>query len=357
MMKNLWLLICAACIWTGCDKREEDLTPTIKPEQFYVIQDNPADSVQHLAYEIYQKYGVPVFFKDTIGRTFVKTDIHGDSVFQYETFDLAWGFTGYSDAKYTIHYMNKPEEQMQGLRIVEEFLQQSDKVLHPFTFLIADSLVKVDNTGKRTLISETDFLINFRTVFLSGGWENDVSYYAKNILRASIETKIGKFPDDLAVFKEVSDKNWYGGKGWVDLDPTVNAIIPNPYDLIGWGGIMSSPLLPFSAQILRNGWFGEQYFKGEEPDLGFPPSFPYRDLLELRHNVRMKIGQFGFVDGNKNTLLATPATPDDDLSDYIVEMLKYDKAGFEAVWGEAPLVMKKYNIIYNILLNRMGVEL
>lgn len=356
-MRNFWLSICAACIWVGCNKNEENLTPTIIPEQFYVIQDNPSDSVQHLAYEIYREYGIPVFFKDTIGRTFVKTDVNGDSVFLYETIDLAWGFTGYADTKYTISYMTDPAEQMKGLRIVEEFLARSSKVLHPFTFLIADSVISVNNANERKIFSKGSFLLNFRTTFLSGGWENgNISGYASLLLRSSIKTKIGKFPDDLANFNEVSDKNWYGGVGWSVLDPTVNNIIPNPYDLIGMGS-WYNPLGTFTPQILLDGWTGEQYFKGEEPYLGFPPSFPYRDLLELRHNVRMKMGQFGFVNGNKNALVNTPENPDDDLSDYIREMLNYDKAGFEAVWGEAPLVMKKYNIIYNILLNRMGVEL
>lgn len=357
MMKNLWLLICAACIW-ACDKREEDLTPTIKPEQFYVIQDNPTDSVQHRRYEIYQKYGVPVYFKDTIGRTFVKTDIYGDSIFQYETLDLAWGFTSYADAKYTISYMTDPAEQMKGLRVVEEFLEKSSEVLYPFNFLIADSLIKVDKTGKRSVSSGGDFAIGFRTTFFSRGWEiTDIAVYASAILRSSIKSKIGKFPDDIADFNEVSDKNWYGGIGWSVLDPSVNAIIPDPWELIGYGGIMTNPLLPFSAAILRDGWIGEAYFKGDEPYLGLPPSFAYRDLLVLRQNVRMKMGQFGFVNGNKNALFCTPENPDDDLSDYIEEMLKYDRAGFQEVWGEAPLVMKKYNIVYDILLNRMGVEL
>ena len=80
-----------ACLLLACQK-EDGITPGTGFENLYTIQDDPNDSIQHKRYELYTTYGVPVFFNDTIGKVFVKTDVNGDSVFRYETLDLNWAF-------------------------------------------------------------------------------------------------------------------------------------------------------------------------------------------------------------------------------------------------------------------------
>ena len=82
-----------ACLLLACQK-EDGITPGTGFENLYTIQDDPNDSIQHKRYELYTTYGVPVFFNDTIGKVFVKTDVNGDSVFRYETLDLNWAFSG-----------------------------------------------------------------------------------------------------------------------------------------------------------------------------------------------------------------------------------------------------------------------
>ena len=67
----------------ACQK-EDGITPGTGFENLYTIQDDPNDSIQHKRYELYTTYGVPVFFNDTIGKVFVKTDVNGDSVFRYD---------------------------------------------------------------------------------------------------------------------------------------------------------------------------------------------------------------------------------------------------------------------------------
>ena len=76
-----------ACLLLACQK-EDGITPGTGFENLYTIQDDPNDSIQHKRYELYTTYGVPVFFNDTIGKVFVKTDVNGDSVFRYETLEL-----------------------------------------------------------------------------------------------------------------------------------------------------------------------------------------------------------------------------------------------------------------------------
>ena len=89
-----------ACLLLACQK-EDGITPGTGFENLYTIQDDPNDSIQHKRYELYTTYGVPVFFNDTIGKVFVKTDVNGDSVFRYETLDLNWAFSGTNSGSVT----------------------------------------------------------------------------------------------------------------------------------------------------------------------------------------------------------------------------------------------------------------
>lgn len=38
-------------------------------------------------------------------------------------------------------------------------------------------------------------------------------------------------------------------------------------------------------------------------------------------------------------------------------MLSVDKEKFEKYWGSYSMVMKKYHILYDVIVNEMGVEL
>ena len=77
-------------------KSEESITPAVTFERDFAVVDNAADPVQHARYEIYKKYGVPVYFNDTVA-------VHGgtapaDSASRrYETVDLNWTFFGIAE--------------------------------------------------------------------------------------------------------------------------------------------------------------------------------------------------------------------------------------------------------------------
>ena len=52
-----------------------------------------------------------------------------------------------------------------------------------------------------------------------------------------------------------------------------------------------------------------------------------------------------------------PKTVDDDIESFVQLALMYTPAEVEHYWGGYPLVMKKYNIIKDILVNEMGIDL
>ena len=54
----------------ACSK-ESTLESRINLDELYVIQDDPDDPVKHRIYEIYETYGIPVYFNDTMGNRFI----------------------------------------------------------------------------------------------------------------------------------------------------------------------------------------------------------------------------------------------------------------------------------------------
>lgn len=318
-MKNVLLIILA--FWMlGCNKSEEALEPAVHYDHLYIIQDNPADSIQHKRYEIYQKYGVSVYFNDTVGRVYVKQNIHGDSVFHYETLDLAWGFTSHSDIDYSYKYITDPSQKMKGLEIMEEFLELANEKLYPFTVLITKSAIGIDNTGRETLIQEGAFKTNYRMLYLSGDWtEAQINNLPNDILKGCIKDKIKNYRDNLAEFEDVSNQGWYD-EFWWDLDKT----LPVGTD----------------AGVLSPGWWKFDRYTPEQ-------------IAAMRTEVRGQIGPFGFVCGD----LYSPRDYDADLDGYISEMTVYPKAQFEEYWGSHALVMKKYRILCSILSEKFDIVL
>ena len=94
-----FIYICFCLLMITCSK-ESTLESRINLDELYVIQDDPDDPVKHRIYEIYETYGIPVYFNDTIGRIFLKSDVHGPPVYQYENLDLAWGYDSYKKVEY-----------------------------------------------------------------------------------------------------------------------------------------------------------------------------------------------------------------------------------------------------------------
>lgn len=354
MKFGIWLLLILSLGMGACSEKGEEITPSLKCEDLYVVEDEPSDTVRHRIYEIYQKYGVPVYFNDTIAKIFDRTDIHGDSVFRYETMDLNWGFTSYGGWKYSFDYMKVEEDQLLGLQIVEEFLKLTGKVLYPHAILIADR-GRREKDKSVEICSRGEMWSGFRILFLSGEWApEDVPHIPSFILRGLLEAKIQNYPDDLEPFGKVTDKNCYGGIVWELANPKANDVVfPNPYDEL-MPGVMPNPL-SFSAAVLEDTWIGMQWWNGSN---SFGIVLPQEELVRLRKEVRAVIGGIGFINGNRKMGGAfTPANSSDDLKDYLQEMLNHPKEEFEAIWGEYPLVMKKYTILYNVIKDRLGVEL
>lgn len=115
----IYSLFLLSVLLIACDDTEI-LENKIDFSSPYVIEDNPDDPIQHRRYLIFQKYGIPVFFNDTISKTFIYNDNDGKPVYRYETLDLNWSFSSHTNRaiQYTVDYYTDPELQMKGLEFI-----------------------------------------------------------------------------------------------------------------------------------------------------------------------------------------------------------------------------------------------
>ena len=330
----------------GCSK-EDSLTQKLEYENFYAIEDDPSDPVKHRVYEIYKKYNVPVYFNDTIKKSFVKEDVNGNPVYRYETLDLAWSFSSYSQLKYRYKYLEEPEEQSKALDIIENYLNLVNKALYPYNFFVVKSLQTEDSKNSIVDIGEGAYQIYFRTLLMTADWKNDetVRDLPEEMMREMVKNKISNYETLLTQFYSVSKSEWYD-RPYEELDPDYfeYLVLPNDFDYIyeEYGRVPA--LSFFGAQCFDDGWSMVSYFDTPE------------GLENFRACVREKIGAWGFV-SNGWANVYTPNDKENDLTGYISEMLKWSPEEFKEKWGGSPLVMQKYNILYEIIVNELGVEL
>lgn len=328
-------IVASFALFGGCQKSNE-ISDAIQINNLFAIKPDNSNPVAEKRYEIYEKHGVPVFFNDTIGRNYIGQSLSGDSLYVYETLDLPWRFTARA-GEFSFVYEEDQERQLQSLLFIDSYLAKASKPLRPFSILVVD---KLTTTEESTTVPYTDvetgarksllFYNAARTLVFAGVGDKNAGAadeVADLVIKTLIKDRILNISDQLTDFYTVSDKDHYN-KMWNRLNA-------------GIAGSFSTGLL--SETTARNyvnnlGWTWER-------------------VEEQRQIIRATIGQFGFVGGTPGLTYYSPRNSTQDLQLFVEEMLKYPRAQFEAYWGNQPLVMRKYDIIYNAIVAELDYRL
>ncbi len=322
-MRNIfYILLCVVLFACG---KEDSLDSQICLDDLYAIQDVPEDPVKHEIYNIYKEYGVPVYFNDTIGKILLKYDKDGNPVYQIEKLDLAWKYSSYEKMNYTYSYITDKKRQMEVLGWIREYLNNADKALYPFCFFIPDSIFRENLDNDEVIILEDLYLLGFRSLTMIGGnWKSgNEQKNLVNMKRSMVVQKINNFSNDLIDFKKVTDDNSYGHKYWNEV----------------------SDLIP-------------KYYKCDVLDPEYAGRWTGEALRAKQVEARGYIGPLGFVMGAEmGNGLFTPWDKDEDIKCYVKVMLATPDTTFRKQWGIYPLVMEKYEVLYQIITEKLGVEL
>lgn len=377
-MKKILYILSLAALVCACDKNDV-IEAQLELDNIYVITDDPNDAVKHRTYEIYEKYGVPVYFNDTIGEVLVGTTASGDPYYRYETIDLSWTFDTYQRLTYQFEYITDPELQLEMLDVVEYYLENAAAPLWPYMFFITKSMQTVSRDGKNTVskVNSEYQLGNFRVItFIVDNWEaKDPMVVMDELKMKYVSEKIAIFTEDVEAFGTVShdyyDAFWDAlhtalGTTLEDDGYGVAPMVINGYDL---GAYLGEELSGYWDESL-NEWIDAYYTR--VPSLHSLINYVYTGSIMSKNRGRYTaeelevlwdlghyaIGVFGFVSGNP-VYPATRAVADvdSDLSSYLNIILNTTDADFRAEWGSCPMVMEKYEILYRVITEELGLTL
>lgn len=353
-MKHVVILLIALVCATSCSKEDEIDKQTVL-ENVYTITDDPNDPVQHKRYQIYQEYGVPVYFNDTISAKEIGKDWYGNPVMQYETLDLNWGFDSYTTSiQYKYEYLEEVEEtRLNALNFTEEYLSQCSKSMRPFSIMLANTLTSTSTS----LVIPANYYVGLRTLVLFGIADitdpNEIQRTSQDIIGAMLVQRVGTNKKIVSQFEAVSKELQAYNKLWGDLACTVDKECSSTYSGITVNHLFEeAPYVPYAPR-----WANGQTFTFME----------YVKLYDLatqeeaeadRERWLQDIGRYGFIRGsNTANGVLSPQAADEDLRYFIQAIVALGSEGFARRYGSSPLVMKKFNILYDYITNDLKVEL
>lgn len=350
-MKKLWLLLISVLMLTACseDKISGD---GVDLTNEFEITDDSNDPVQHERYQIFKEYNVPVLFNDTIAKRQIGTDLYGKPIMQYETVDLNWDFDSYSNSvQYVYDYLKTDESKMDALRFVRKFLEMCSKRMRPFSIMVANNLTSKPESSS---LAEKQYVSGFRTLVfynVSTLSDDDIKTTARGVIYDMVAQKVKANKDLCTMFEAVSSKYYY--RTWEELGgcPTC----------LEWS--------KKSTYISTNNlYYGLPYNAVEGSTAAY--KFDFVDLVTSRKMVADKeeaeevlstivqeIGNYGFIRGNKNTGSYSPADAEEDRNYFVQAILTVGDEVFNERYGRCALVMEKYELLKDFMVNELGLEL
>ncbi len=327
----------------SCQK-EDALESRIDYFNLYEITDDPTDSIQHMRYELYKNYNVSVYFTDTVGKYLLKYDIYGEPVYEYELLDLNWEFSSNSseDRKIEYRFLTDDDKKMNALHFVEKFVVNCVQSLRPLSMLLTDSLIVFEESKSEGELMQE--LHNFRTI--AWGGVADLSEEEQNELidetyRVLVKAKIQNYTSFITQFQLVSDK--YYNTSWPEPLPHYARCITEVVNEDN----------PFSN---RGTWFYSEYIPLYME--GYSHEEAIAEINKKRAAYCAIVGSWGFVYGYGSMASYTAPTATDDLNCYIERILIENSADwFNKYYASYPLVMKKYELLRDLIENEMGVKL
>lgn len=293
---------CLSLISCGDD---DNLSPSDLDGDWYVLTDSE-DPLDHLRYTVYQTYGIPVFYNDTIGSQNRGNDYAGEAIIYYEVLNPNYSIessTAY--AQYELSYDR--EAFIAGVEFIrdEVFPRLVSPKLYPRSFLLVKTLTL------NAASTSTSF------------HHQESTYRGMMTSCVSLVEGIAEMTDD--EIKRLACE--------VAAEEYVTYLMENASSLL------ESFLNVCQAEVTSVNLYSFSLTSSTTP--------PYVDNLE----------EYGFLSYSKEATYnptgkrVTTANERTDIMDYVAEVLMNDDAAFEAKYGAYEYVMKKYGLMKTALTN------
>lgn len=353
MKKILILLICIVAV--ACSK-EDAIVPAVNVTSPYILsRPTGNDSIELRRYAIYEKYGVPVFFNDTVAKRQIGTDAKGNPYYVSETLDLKWSFTNYeNNVSYEITHYTTDDERSRALAFLEYYLENTPVKLRPFSIYLVDHFKQNNKDelymdGFRTLVlAQTDSLEKQPPL----PWDPDWNSFKTEVVNSMVLRRVQQNDNVVARFNYISGKNEWYDKFWKDEGNVKGLGCTSP--VIGYAVWCEPTYFITRTSTFRRMY--SSYYTRIFPDKTKPSSAVLNVEADAARELLMKeFAQFGFIHSDENNSKKTPSKGY-DLKIYVETMLSMGSEGFKNSFGNYSLIMKKYDIIAEYLTKDIGLE-
>lgn len=304
---NTILLPClAVCMLAVSCRKEKTPEPSKLDEDYFVVEDNPADPVDHARYQFYTSTGIASFYNDTIASYRIE-DMGGQPRYSYVTLSLNYTLLG------TAAITFKPISHKERIPAVLDLLEENvypvlpEKVSIPSIFFVDTFATSLSLRGVETSHGWTS-LWGFNTIGITVLDVATMSSDEKKMYGASI----------LAGIAEKQLNKVAAGKLQTDFF-SISRAVPSVIKTMGLDIYLGIPLsfLP-------------------------PASIPApRTLGLLRFTV------YGLANPPNSPTYTTLPRESDDIRAFLTAAFYYTTQEFTALYGSDALIMNKYNIIRN----------
>lgn len=300
----LALLITCSFLFSSC---QSDKAEASQGEEDYWLHPYGASSAdQSLQTTFFQKNGIYLLFNDTIRKKLTATYPDGTPYYDYETANLSYIMTGYSE-NYTeifeFDYIPTDVEKQAATKFVQDkVLPHLSGGLLPFSLLLVDKITfNVENSSTYGMIQIQTPMVyaGFRCTAIVTKGVSDMddtaqTTYCNDILKAIVNSKISALPanafDEFYAYCDA----YYGTYAMYEAAEAFFVDHPTPY----------------SIGLLDGGY----YRWSPEGSL-------------IMYNIKAK---------------------NYDLEDYTNAVFSYTDAEFEALYGEYPICMRKFQLLKEI---------
>ncbi len=344
-----YLLIIVTALFTYSCMTEEPLTQSIEHINLYSIEHYEGDDpIKKRVYDLYKEYGVPIYFNDTIASWVDGVDYYGNEIVKYETLDLAWRFTSYSNSELFYKYLTDEALMTDALDYAEYYLKNHPRSMYPLSFFFVDEVREVTNDGVTTL-AEADLSLFTRAIFGIPKWGDNqatIDWYHNNLIVDVIKSKINNYPNRISQFSDTTEPRFYNVL-WEDLNPSYFTIIDDVIARNTSPAYVITRSTGMTPEVLAPFYFGGFTFLFA----GFSEEYEI-----IKQVVAETYGAVGFVYYSPGNFTLAPRSASEDLTGYLTYMFGWGSAHFESVWGDYPIVMAKYEILKDIINNEFKYE-
>ncbi|WP_036876965.1 hypothetical protein [Xylanibacter oryzae] len=302
ILKNILLLGIAVLSLSACQKEETMDFPDYD-KNWYVVDDNPSDSVSHAIYLFYKDFGIPVFTNDTIGSQ-QRVDVFNKEYTHYETLTLSYSMGGMASAS------SSP--------VVDNFTYANRANVPAFLRYIRQEIMPA---LPKAIHIQSLFLVDQMTSFSFGS-------YAFKGLNTLVISNVSR----LSTMDESEKKKMKGAilrsalTDYILNQDAYSSLLAKFYQI-------SRSLSPTQDIYHMYKWSLNQYVTGADPN-------------DWNHPT---VQEVGFLDTDPQNTYYTPTSTWMDVNMYVEAALTYNQDEFTQLYGTYPYIMQKYTIIQNII--------